>query len=114
MLADLVDPTNRPGAGQLQARWDSQYKSKMRMLETPQGYGGAIVEFTMNNGVILEPTISTKDAVLTLPTGDQVFVPAGTVLNVINPLLFEASNVSNNPSAQESIDDFDAWTNVDG
>lgn len=88
VLADLVDPTNRPGAGQLQARWDSQYKSKMRMLETPQGYGGAIVEFTMNNGVILEPTVSTNDAYLTLPTGDQVFVPAGTVLNVINPLLF--------------------------
>ena len=71
-------------------------QSSARMLQSRADYGGLVVDGAFHSGgglVTLPPVVSKHDATLTWPDGSSVFVPKGTVLNVINPDLYATRSI---------------------
>jgi hypothetical protein len=86
-LTDRFGDTS-PFDNALTPRWDLNEQVTDRMLESRAGYGGFVISAEDERGVVMPPLVSKFDATLRWPDGTSVFVPAGTVLNVINPDLF--------------------------
>jgi hypothetical protein len=88
-------PSLRPLAGRdaftpgaLIPEFNPRDQSSSRMLESRANYGGAVINGRQTNGVVVNPVVSVKDAVLQWPDGSTVLVRKGAVLNIINPDLF--------------------------